>query len=260
VIACASIAVALALWVGRPDDGWLLRMRLGAVSNASLRRPPPVVILVTLVGPLVVVIPSTTSQLAVIAVGGAAAFGLTLHGRAAGRTDARAFRSDAATFLRAWSAELRAGLAPENAVRTAVGEASIWDPIRVAAAADIPAALLTVAGRPGGEALVDAAAAWTIADTTGAPLADVLARVSDGVQATVEIDREVAVEAAPARATARLMGFLPVIGILLGTTLGADPIGVLVGTGIGVTCLVFGLTLACCGVWWIERLVSAAES
>jgi tight adherence protein B len=69
----------------------------------------------------------------------------------------------------------------------------------------------------------------------------------------------VAVEAAPARATARLMAFLPLIGIVLGTTLGADPIRVLTGTTIGVACWGSGLALACVGVWWIERLVRAVE-
>jgi tight adherence protein B len=132
--------------------------------------------------------------------------------------------------------------------------------MRVATSVDVPDALLTIATTPGGEALADAAAAWSIADATGAPLAVVLERVSDAVQATVDVEREVAVEAAPARATARLMAFLPVIGIVLGTTLGADPVGVLFGTGVGVGCLISGLALACAGVWWIERLVAAVEA
>jgi len=155
-------------------------------------------------------------------------------------------------------------LAPVDAAQAAIGEAtghdSAWAPMRVTTSVDVPHALLAIATTPGAEALADAAAAWSIADATGAPLAAVLERVSDGVQATVDVDREVAVEAAPARATARLMAFLPLIGILLGTTLGADPVGVLVGTGLGVGCLISGLALASAGVWWIERLVAAVEA
>jgi tight adherence protein B len=41
--------------------------------------------------------------------------------------------------------------------------------------------------------------------------------------------------------------------------LGVNPVAVLVGSGIGVACLVAGLALACCGVWWIDRIVSALD-
>jgi tight adherence protein B len=255
----AATATAFAWWAKHPDDNLLLRLRLDRPSAAPLSWPPPIAILGTLSGLAMVGIRSTATQLAVLAVAGAVAFGLALHRAGAQRRRAREFRSETATFLRAWSAELRSGLAPVDAARTVAAEAAVWSPIRVATAVDVPDALLAVAAEPGGEALVDAAAAWSIADTTGAALAVVLERVSDAVQAAVDVDREVAVEAAPARATARLMAFLPLIGILLGTSLGADPIGVLIGTGLGVGCLLLGLSLACIGVWWIERLVAAVE-
>lgn len=257
--AAAGVTTAVAWWAKHPDDGLLLRLRLSQQAAVGLRWPPPTAIVVTVSGAAIVGIQSVASQLAVVAIAAVVAFGLALHRSASRQRQARQFRSETATFLRAWSAELRSGLAPVDAARAAAGDDAVWNPIRIASAVDVPDALLAVAAKPGGEALVDAAAAWSIADTTGAPLAVVLGRVADAVQAIVDVDREVAVEAAPARATARLMAFLPVIGILLGTTLGADPVGVLVGTGLGVACLVLGLALACLGLWWIERLVVAAE-
>jgi tight adherence protein B len=208
----------------------------------------------------IAVLPSTASQLAACAGAAAVGFGLWLQRRGRSRRHAREFRAETGAFLRAWSGELRSGLAPVDAAQAAASASTTWDPLRVATAGDVPDALVAIAAAPGGEALGDAAAAWSIADTTGAPLAIVLERVSDAVQASVDVDREVAVEAAPARATARLMAFLPLIGIVLGTTLGADPIGVLVGTGVGVACLIAGLALACAGVWWIERLVAVVEA
>jgi len=235
-------------------------------------RLPPVTLAIPAGGLAIAVIPSTTSQVAAGAVAAAVAFGFGLHRRAGRRRLAREFRAETGAFLRAWSGELRSGLAPVDAAQAAIGDASsrdpdrdpsgdsVWDPMRVATSVDVPDALLTIASVPGGEALADAAAAWSIADATGAPLAVVLERVSDAVQATVDVDREVEVEAAPARATARLMAFLPLIGIGLGTTLGADPLGVLIGTGLGVGCLIAGLALACAGVWWIERLVAVVEA
>jgi tight adherence protein B len=270
--ATAGLAAAFAWWVGRPDDRLLLDVRMNRRPVVEAVRLPPVTLMLPAAGIAIAVLPSMASQAAACAVTAAVVFGFGLHRRASRRRLAREFRAETGTFLRAWSGELRSGLSPVDAAQAALGDASgrdassehsrdsAWDPMRVAMAVDVPDALLTIASVPGGEALADAAAAWSIADATGAPLAMVLERVSDTVQATVDVDREVAVEAAPARATARLMAFLPLVGIVLGTTLGADPIGVLIGTGLGVGCLVSGLALACAGVWWIERLVAAVEA
>ena len=270
--AAAGLATAFAWWVGRPDDLLLLDVRMNRQSSVDLARVPPATLLLPITGLAIAIIPSTASQVAAGAFGAAVAFGFGLHRRASRRRLAREFRAETGSFLRTWSGELRSGLAPVDAAQAAIGDAygrepgsesgceSVWDPVRVATSVDVPDALLTIASTPGGEALADAAAAWSIADATGAPLAVVLERVSEAVQATVDVDREVAVEAAPARATARLMAFLPLIGIALGTTLGADPFGVLIGTGLGVGCLITGLSLACAGVWWIERLVAAVEA
>ena len=266
--ATAGLAAAFAWWVGRPDDRLLLDVRMNRRPVVDTVRLPPVTLVIPAAGIAIAVLPSTVSQVAACAVAAAVAFGLGLHRRASRRRMAREFRAETGTFLRAWSGELRSGLAPVDAAQAALEDApgfdpggdSVWNPMRVATSVDVPDALLSIASVPGGEALADAAAAWSIADATGAPLAMVLERVSDTVQATVDVDREVAVEAAPARATARLMAFLPLIGIVLGTTLGADPIEVLIGTGLGVGCLITGLALACAGVWWIERLVAAVEA
>jgi len=270
--AMAGLATAFAWWVGRPDDRLLLAVRMNRRPFVDVVRLPPVTLAIPAGGLAIAVIPSTTSQVAAGAVAAAVAFEFGLHRRAGRRRLAREFRAETGAFLRAWSGELRSGLAPVDAAQAAIGDASsrdpdrdpsgdsVWNPMRVATSVDVPDALLTIASVPGGEALADAAAAWSIADATGAPLAVVLERVSDAVQATVDVDREVAVEAAPARATARLMAFLPLIGIGLGTTLGADPLGVLIGTGLGVGCLIAGLALACAGVWWIERLVAVVEA
>lgn len=259
--AASALATAFAWWAGRPDDWLVLGLRMNRDPlRRVLIRVPPTTWLIPLAGFGVLLIPSGTTQLAAGAVAAATAFGFEMRRRALLRRRAREFRAEVGSFLRAWAGELRSGLAPVDAAHAAVGTASAWDPVRMATAVDVPDALAAVATTSGGDALVDAAAAWTIADATGAPLSAVLERVSVAVQATVEIDREVAVEAAPARATARLMAFLPVLGVLLGTSLGADPIEVLFGTVLGIGCLVVGLALACVGVWWIERLVSEVEA
>jgi tight adherence protein B len=255
----AACGTAMAVWVARPDDWLVLRVRLSPDGVVPVELPRLRLLALPIGGLAIAAIPSWAAQFAASAVVGAVAFGVALRSRAVRRARARQFRAATASYLRSWSAELRSGLAAVDAAHAAAGDDAVWRPIRLATAADVPDALRAIASEPGGEALVDAAAAWAIAESTGAPLAVVLERVSGAVQAAVDVDLEVAVEASPARATARLMAFLPVIGIVLGTTLGADPLGILFGTGLGVGCLILGLVLAGVGVWWIERLVAAVD-
>jgi len=47
---------------------------------------------------------------------------------------------------------------------------------------------------------------------------------------------------------------LPVLGIGLGQLIGADPMGFLLSAGLGGWLLVIGVTLACCGLLWSDRI------
>ena len=69
---------------------------------------------------------------------------------------------------------------------------------------------------------------------------------------------EVDARLAGPRATATVLAGLPVLGLLLGQAIGADPMRVLAGTAVGQTLLVVGTGLACAGVLWSARIVSAA--
>jgi tight adherence protein B len=235
---------------------------------------------------VVVAVPSTPAQIALVAIAAAGLFALRLRRTARRRADTAAFRAEVARVIRSASAELRAGVEPVAALRAATGGTSLhaqrawgtdassaraggtslleaqrraWGTVHAAGATDVRTALQTVASIPGGEGLADVSAAWHLAAQTGAPLAVILDRIAGSIQSEVELDREVAVEAGPARATARLMAVLPIFGLGLGFLLGVNPVAVLVGSGLGVACLVGGLALACCGVWWIERIVSALD-
>ena len=77
-------------------------------------------------------------------------------------------------------------------------------------------------------------------------------------QESARQDREVAL-AAP-RATATVMGLLPVAGAALGLLLGVNPAAVLLFTPVGRLCLVMGLALWTLGRWWMQRLVGAAAA
>lgn len=60
---------------------------------------------------------------------------------------------------------------------------------------------------------------------------------------------------AGARATAVILATLPAFGVLLGQLVGADPVGFLLGGGMGGVLLVVGVSLICVGVLWAGRIV-----
>jgi tight adherence protein B len=266
-VLCSSLAAATAVWLRRPDDWILVRHRLGAPEGEREPwAPPKLLVAVAATCVVVVAVPSTPAQIALVAIAAAGLFALRLRMTGRQRANTAAFRAEVARVIRSASAELRAGVDPIAALRAATGGTSVleaqrkaWGTVHAAGGTDVRTALHAAASTPGGEGLADVAAAWHLAEQTGAPLAAILDRIAGSIQSEVELDREVAVEAGPARATARLMAVLPVFGLGLGFLLGVNPVAVLVGSGLGVACLVGGLALACGGVWWIESIVSALD-
>ena len=153
---------------------------------------------------------------------------------------------------------------PDDAVALALRSAA-----RAAAAGgDVPAALTAPpAGSSGSRppaaagvapALAALAAAWRVAERTGAPTADVLDRLAASLRA--DADAAAAREAAMAapRATARVLVALPPAGLLLGAAVGADPLTVLTATGAGRACAVVGVAATAAGALWTRALVRAA--
>lgn len=104
------------------------------------------------------------------------------------------------------------------------------------------------------------AACFDVAEISGCPLADVLTRFAAQLEA--EGDAEAARQTALAgpKATVRLLTWLPVLGLGLGTLLGVDPVQTLLGTPLGVAALAAGLALAAAGRIWSSRLVRAAAA
>lgn len=125
---------------------------------------------------------------------------------------------------------------------------------------DVGAALRRCSQLPGAEGLRAVGAAWDVASRSGAALAVVLSRVATGLRNDQESRAEVAAALGPPRATAKMLAVLPVFGIGLGFSMGADPLRFLLHTGAGVVCLSAGAALALLGVWWVERLAAAAET
>ena len=202
---------------------------------------------------------------------------IALRWRARRRERGRlAFATDMANALRALVLELRAGAHPASAAEAAAAEA----PGRAAAMLDVIARTARLGGDVGmavarlettdSRDAAGAAAwrmlaqplarAWSLAERHGLPLADVLDSVRTDVAARVRFEHQVRARMAGPRASGTILSVLPVLGVLLGQGMGADPVRVLLATTIGHGLLALGTVLACCGVLWIGRLTSRVTS
>jgi tight adherence protein B len=103
-------------------------------------------------------------------------------------------------------------------------------------------------------------AATRLAEQLGAPLADVLDRCAAGVAAAGRAESARRVALAGPTSTARLLSALPIVGVLLGLALGADPVGALLDGGFGTGGGLVGLGLLALGHRWTSALVAAARS
>lgn len=179
------------------------------------------------------------------------------------RETQRGRRAAVVEFCDALSAELEAGLPAVTAMaRACAAWPELADVVNAARLGDDVAAALrrSAESMAGAEGLRSVAAAWDVAARSGAALALVLTRVAAGLRSDEEARSEVTAALAPPRATAKMLAVLPLFGIALGVSMGADPIRFLLQTTAGVACLATGTALALAGLWWVERLASAVEA
>ena len=148
------------------------------------------------------------------------------------------------------AAVLRAGVPPAEAWRSVLG-APVPDRIP---SADQLARLAS----PKGSQLSAVLAAARVADELGAPLAGVLEQVAAAITARAEAAADVEAALAGPRSSARVLVWLPLLGVVLGTALGADPAGTLLGGGLGSAAGVAGVVLLLLGRWWTGALLRRA--
>jgi tight adherence protein B len=176
-------------------------------------------------------------------------------------------RGDAVIALcGALAGEVRAGRQPGEALlRVARDSGGLGEAQAVVLAAakfggDVPGALTDAARQPGADGLVGLAACWRVAVDRGAGLAAGLDRLEGALRAERDQRADLRAQLAGSRSTAVMLAGLPVLGLLLGTALGADPLHVLLHTGPGLGCLLVGGVLEGAGLWWSLRIVRGAEA
>ena len=173
--------------------------------------------------------------------------------RAWQRARAAPRRADRAPVLAALAAELSAGAGLDAALVATPGAFERWPTAWRAAQAggDVAAAFEA----DGADAL---AACWRVAGASGAGLARAMSGMAAYERQATAVRDQLDAELAAARASARMLAALPLVGIGMGVLMGADPAGFLTH-GIGVLCLVAALALVGVGLAWSARIARGVE-
>ena len=98
------------------------------------------------------------------------------------------------------------------------------------------------------------AAAWRVADEHGLALAELLDAVRDDMLGRRRFRERTEASLAGARATALVLAGLPLLGVALGQMMGADPLRILLGGGMGGILLCIGTALGCAGLLWTDAI------
>jgi len=158
--------------------------------------------------------------------------------------------------------ELRVGAHPVAAFESAASEAdgAVAKSLCAVAArarfgADVVDGLRSVATRSSTPAYWERiAVCWHLAQTHGLGIAALMSTAERDIVAHERFSAGVHSGMAGARATAAVLTGLPVLGVCLGQLIGADPLGFLLSGGVGGWMLIVGVTLACCGLLWSDRI------
>jgi tight adherence protein B len=164
--------------------------------------------------------------------------------------------------------ELRAGSHPVRAFCVAADETDgmVAASLRAVAArarlgADVTAGLRTAARSSALPAHWDRlAVCWQLASDQGLGIATLMRAAQRDIAERQRFSARVASGMAGARATAAILAGLPVLGVLLGQLIGARPLSFLLSGHAGGWLLVVGLTLACGGLLWSDRITDRLAS
>ncbi|MEU6563983.1 type II secretion system F family protein [Nocardia nova] len=162
--------------------------------------------------------------------------------------------------------ELRTGAHPGTAAAVAAGE--IGGPVGNAFAVSAARARL------GGSAAIGlrthkcavttelgrVADAWEVAERHGLALADLLRAARADLAGRRRFGERTTAALAGARASAAVLAGLPLLGIALGQLMGAHPLQVLLGSGIGSFVLPLGTGLIAAGLLWADAITRRVTS
>jgi tight adherence protein B len=249
------LSVAVALWCLLPSDGRPARFAPRGVAVVKQTSWSPLVLLGAL-SLVVGLLLGASWMIWLLCVGVVAGTCVWLIRRGRAAKTLRKNREDVLSACSVLAGQLEAGELPAHALRSAAADYPLFAPAVAAIdiGADVPQRLRGIAAQPGCTALDYLADGWQLCDRAGMPLAEMVRRISDAI--TEEADQAATreTELSSARSTSRMMAGLPVVGLLMGFAVGADPLGFLTGSLIGQLCVLGACVLACAGLIWTEKL------
>lgn len=258
----AGLAVTVAMCLRWPPMPWVMKFRLQRMRwpSWSVTRSCLLIGVGVAFAVGVAQLPFAVAIWAVTA-GFTALFGLHQLRRRNQRAAERAAATETAEMVEVLAASVRSGMSPRFAMVRLGQEFAAAVPLMVVArtAGDMAVALRALSRAPGRQRLGLVASAWTVAEQAGTPWSVVLDQVAENTRQERELDRELSAIVAPARSTGLVMAVLPVLGLLLSTSMGVDPLTLFTTQTVPALSASLGVGLACVGVWWIDQIVRAAE-
>jgi len=127
--------------------------------------------------------------------------------------------------------------------------------------ADVPAGLRSEARASALSAQWDRlAVSWQLASEHGLAMTTLMRAAQRDIVERQRFSDRVESGMAGARATAVILATLPVLGVLLGQLIGAEPLSFLLSGRSGGWLLVTGVTLVCGGLLWSDRITDRVTS
>ncbi|WIM67944.1 type II secretion system F family protein [Corynebacterium breve] len=253
------IAAALGIAVPPVPPGKRILPRVG--SSTSKER---LVVFLPVLLVFLIVSDQATIVLACVIVGGTALY--IVDSSIAQREEERE-REVIAHFLGHMLTDLRAGATPAHAVAHAIEHIPTDAPNELRQVLNNAHSQLARGGGAA-EALQEAAsthlrelgAVWALSDTRGIPMADLLEKSRDRIDATTRRASQVKAALTGPKTTATVLAALPFAGIGMGAMMGASPLTFLTTTGLGNALFLAGTALTSGGILVSHAIIQKAAT
>ena len=253
-----GLTVGLASWALVPGarPGRLRRLVAGRARDAARGRTPPWWALIPVIGAGVIAVVPHTAWVLTATAGVVVGAAVWLLRRGAFERARLRNRAEVVRACGVIAGQLEIGEIPSRALRVGAHDCALIAPAAatVAIGGDPTTELRALGLRPGCAGLIDLADGWRLCERTGMPLAQTVRTITDAVRSEADAEAAREAELSSARATGRLMAVLPLVGLMLGYAVQADPLEFLLHRWVGQLCLLGAAALASVGLVWTQRL------
>lgn len=156
------------------------------------------------------------------------------------------------------ASRLNAGADPDSAWIKSLPRNGFSSP-KTASSTDIQAAIEPYLTSWEQASLTGLLAAIRFSEAVGAPLAEVLTGCANSLTEAANAARARKLALTAPKASATILGLLPLGGIALGSLLGANPLNAIFAGGLGTISALVGLIALLTGMFWMFHLVAQAE-